>query len=180
MTTTKSNVREAYRKEAEKSESKLVDMTPRQKVERVQQQFSKALNHASFMSPLMEGGLKLIDASSDGPSHGRTVWEFNNDIFYANSGGMLHGGMQAALFDMVTSMTIAIIAKKDYWLFSGVSRVLSTTYVRPAPTGEVVLIEAEVVHVGKQLGVLKATMRRKRDGAVISICEHNKVNDSKL
>lgn len=88
--------------------------------------------------------------------------------------------MQAALFDMVTSMTIAVIARKGYWLLSGVSRVLSVTYLRPAPTGEVLLIEAVVVHIGKQLGVLRATMKRKRDGAIMSICEHNKVNDSKL
>jgi len=36
-------------------------------------------------------------------------------------------------------------------MFKGVSRTLNITYLRPVSKGEVVLIESEVVHIGKRL-----------------------------
>jgi acyl-coenzyme A thioesterase 13 len=83
------------------------------------------------------------------------------------------------------------ISKPGFWRFS-VSRTLNVTYMRPIPEGEVVLIESEVVHAGKNLGrrmrsqsseclltllaSLRGSMRRKSDGAVLTLCEHGKVN----
>lgn len=32
------------------------------------------------------------------------------------------------------------------------------------------------MHAGKRLAVTKGTMKRKSDGAIVSTCEHNKVN----
>jgi acyl-coenzyme A thioesterase 13 len=36
------------------------------------------------------------------------------------------------------------------------------------------LIECEVVHLGKRMGMLKGVMRRKDNGAVCCTCEHQK------
>lgn len=79
------------------------------------------------------------------------------------------------------------------------SRTLNVTYLRPIPVGETVIIECEVVAVGKRLGeylnfsllycarltriiaTITATMKRKSDGALMCMCEHGKVNiDPKL
>lgn len=49
-------------------------------------------------------------------------------------------------------------------------------YLRPAGEGEEVLVICEVVHAGRQMAALKGTMVRVRDGAVLSTCEHDKVN----
>jgi len=68
------------------------------------------------------------------------------------------------------------IARPGFWLFAGVTRTLNVTYLRPVPQGEEILIECEVVHAGKRLCTLKGTMRRKRDGAVLALCEHGKVS----
>lgn len=91
-----------------------------------------------------------------------------------------------------------IVAKPGFWMFLGVSRSLNVTYVRPAPADEPVLIECEVcgicisiliailmsqqiIHAGARLAVIKGTIRRKSDGEILTICEHNKVNmDPKL
>jgi hypothetical protein len=42
--------------------------------------------------------------------------------------------------------------------------------------GETVLIESEVVHAGKRLCALKGVMKRERDGAVLTTCEHGKAS----
>ena len=42
--------------------------------------------------------------------------------------------------------------------------------------GEEVLVESEVVHAGKRLCSIKGVMKRKKDGAVLAICEHGKVS----
>ncbi|KAF2223323.1 HotDog domain-containing protein [Elsinoe ampelina] len=120
--------------------------------------------------------MRLIDASSDSPNHGKLVFEFDNDEHWANNSANLHGGAQATIYDICTSIVLSLIARPGFWMMGGVSRVLSVTYIRPAPVGETLILECEVVHAGKRLAVTKGTMRRKRDGAIVSTCEHNKVN----
>jgi acyl-coenzyme A thioesterase 13 len=64
----------------------------------------------------------------------------------------LHGGAAALIIDMCTTMTVAPISRADFWLFGGVSRLLSVTFLRPVGVGTVVVIECEVIQIGKQLG----------------------------
>lgn len=71
-------------------------------------------------------------------------------------------------------MAMQAIGKQDFWLNGGVSRTLNVSYLRPAPEGEDLLLECEVVHMGKTLALLRAVLKRESDGAVISTCEHNK------
>ena len=118
----------------------------------------------------------MLEATTEGRGHARTLWEFDNHDYWGNGMSNLHGGAHATVFDFLTSFTIPILSQADFWLFPGVSRTLNVTYLRPAPSGEPVLIECEVVHIGKRMCVLKGTMRSKRDGAPLSTCEHHKVN----
>ena len=56
----------------------------------------------------------------------------------------MHGGAQASLFDITTSLALIPISRPGFWMLGGVSRVLTVTYLRPLPTGEKVLLECEV------------------------------------
>ena len=74
------------------------------------------------------------------------VPEFGNRI------GRMHGGAVALLFDMCTTMTVAPAARSDFWHFGGVSRKLDVTYLRPAEVGRTVVVECEVLQLGRRLG----------------------------
>jgi acyl-coenzyme A thioesterase 13 len=91
-----------------------------------------------------------------------------------NASGSIHGGAVATLFDICTSLTVAAVVRDGFWDTGHVTRTLNCTYLRPAPEGTTLLIESEIVHLGKQLGQLKGVMRRKEDGAVCYTCEHGK------
>ncbi len=106
--------------------------------------------------------------------------------------GNLHGGCCATLFDWCTTTAIVPVSTPNFWIYKGVSRTLNVTYLKPVPEGEVVLIESEVLSIGKRLckflsccldsfpidpaGTIKGTMTRKSDGAILAVCEHGKVN----
>jgi len=96
-------------------------------------------------------------------------------------GGNLHGGAAAALFDILTSITLLTIAKPGHWDTLGVSRTLTVTYLRPLPLGTKVFVDCAVVAVGKNLANLKGTMKTA-DGKVCITCIHDKaaVPTSKL
>jgi acyl-coenzyme A thioesterase PaaI-like protein len=87
-----------------------------------------------------------------------------------------HGGHIASLFDLVTSMPLTLINKPGFWFWLGVSRTLNVTYLKPIPLGEEILVEAEILSIGKKLTTIRGTMRRESDGALLTVCEHGKVN----
>ena len=127
-----------------------------------------------FTSAFMEQQCKFRDIKLTGPNRSLVTFSFRVERWYCNGSGNLHGGAQATIFDIATSIAMQAIGKQDFWINGGVSRVLTVTYLRPAPEGEELLLECDVVHMGKQLAMLKGTLRRERDGAVISTCDHNK------
>ncbi|KAM0431843.1 hypothetical protein ACHAPT_005094 [Fusarium lateritium] len=88
----------------------------------------------------------------------------------------LHGGCAASLFDYLTTLPIALVNRPGFWQSMGVSRTLNVTYMRPVPVGEEVLIECEIIQVGRKLATLRGTMRRRSDGLLMATCEHGKVN----
>ena len=96
-----------------------------------------------------------------------------------NMSGSLHGGAVALIFDICTSVTIAIAAKEGFWDLGHVSRTLNCTYLRPAAEGQKVLVESEVVHLGRRMGVVRGVIRGAEgegegEGKVYYTCEHGK------
>lgn len=142
----------------------------------------------------MTRDLHLKEAIVLTPATSRLIFELDVDKHWANFSNNLHGGAQATIFDICTSVAFAPIAKPGFWMFGGVSRTLNCTYLRPAPVGETVIVDVEVirqseyhekelltdmskvVHAGKRLALTRGEMKRKSDGAIISTCEHNKAN----
>jgi len=126
---------------------------------------------------LWRGNLKLIsvNVSTEDPSIATTTFEFTVPTLLSNAGGNLHGGAVAVIFDTCTSMTCAAVSKEDFWDAGHVSRHLNCQYIRPAPIGCVLVVESTIVHLGKSLGTIRGTMRRKDDGKVCYTCVHDKV-----
>jgi len=95
---------------------------------------------------------------------------------HCNGASNLHGGCAASLFDHLTTMPLCFVKEPPTWSLLGVSRTLNVTYLRPVPVGSTVRVVCEIVHVGRRMATIKATMTRESDGAVLAICEHGKVS----
>jgi len=121
--------------------------------------------------------LKVVSAeiSPKDRNTGTAVFALTVDHTLCNAGGNLHGGAVALIFDMCTSMTIGVVSREGFWDTGHVTRTLNCSYLRPAPQGTEVLVECEVIHLGKQLAQLRGIIKRKEDGAVCYTCEHGKV-----
>nr|POE85487.1 isoform 2 of acyl-coenzyme a thioesterase 13 [Quercus suber] len=127
-----------------------------------------------FTSNFLENQCKLRSVEVPSPKTAKAVFAFKVDRSLCNASGNLHGGAQATIFDVCTSLAAQAIGRTGFWLNAGVSRVLTVNYLRPAPEGEDLLLECEVVQLGKTLALLKGTLRREHDGAIVSTCDHNK------
>ncbi len=116
------------------------------------------------------GGVELLSASQDSQS---VRYMFTVVPKLCNTGGFLHGGAASTLLDTLTSTALLTIAKPGYWDMLGVSRTLTVTFLRPLPLGTEVLVDCEVVAVGKSMASLKGTMKTA-DGKVCITCIHDK------
>ena len=125
-------------------------------------------------SQFVENQCKLKDVKLLSPTTAKGTFRFKVARFYCNGSGNLHGGAQAMMYDLCTSLLLMAIGKRDFWINGGVSRVLTVNYLRPAPEGTELELEAEIVAAGKSLSMLRAVLRRASDGAPVSTCEHNK------
>lgn len=122
--------------------------------------------------------LKIVSASvpASDPMRAFATFSYKVPESACNTTGNLHGGAVATIFDYTTSFAIYPIMRDGFWDEGHVSRTLNVTYLRPAPEGEELLIENEVVSLGRSMACVKGIMRRKKDGKICYICEHNKVN----
>lgn len=118
--------------------------------------------------------LKLDSVRHPSPGTAIVVFSFTVHPSWCNFSGNLHGGAQATIFDDLTSTALMGVKDPGPWMDGAVSRTLNVTYLRPAPAGEKLLCECEVVHVGKSLSLLRGVLKRARDGAAVSTCEHNR------
>jgi len=113
---------------------------------------------------------------SAGTSPGTSVFRYVVQPAHCNRIRNLHGGAAATLFDFCTTMALAPLARPGFWRLLGVSRTLAVTYLRPVPEGAAVLVESEVVAVGRRLATVRGVLRREDDGVVCATCEHGKFN----
>ena len=86
----------------------------------------------------------------------------------------LHGGAAATIMDCITSYALLTISREGFWENIGVSRTLSTTYLRPILKGTKIRLEGEVVHAGRKLASLTGRISRFDDGEVCVTCTHDK------
>lgn len=73
-------------------------------------------------------------------------------------------------------MPLTLVNKPGFWFWLGVSRTLNVTYLKPIPLGEEILVEAEILSIGRKLVTIRGTMTRAGDGTLLAVCEHGKVN----
>jgi len=118
----------------------------------------------------------IVEVEKLSETTGRAVYRFPVQRQYLNPAGGLQGGLSAGMFDTATTWTLDTIRKPGFWMLFGTTRTLNVTYMRPAFEGEVLRMETEIVHAGKRLCLIKAVLRREKDGAIISTCEHQKYN----
>jgi acyl-coenzyme A thioesterase 13 len=130
-----------------------------------------------YFDSVLRNHMNVISASRHPTDDtiGYATFELTVPRTLCNAGDNLHGGAVALIFDMCTSMAVATVSREGFWDSGHVSRTLNCTYLRPAPVGTVLLVECEIVHLGKSLAELRGVMRRKKDGKVCYICEHGKV-----
>lgn len=98
----------------------------------------------------MAKDLELISAT--GPPEVKVLFELDVLKKYTSSMGNMQGGAVTLIFDMATTIAAAPLATQDFWWFGGVSRNLNVTFMRPIKLGTRVIIECEVLQMGKRLG----------------------------
>lgn len=85
--------------------------------------------------------LEVVEAQRLTDSTGKLVVRFPVQNEYLNPGGTLQGGIQTAMYDVISSWVFTF-AKG--WNSTGTSRTLATAYLRPALSGEILLMDCEV------------------------------------
>ncbi|EKG19215.1 Histidine phosphatase superfamily clade-1 [Macrophomina phaseolina MS6] len=125
---------------------------------------------------------RLRDETSDDKSAplSTVVFELRITPDLCTPEGSVHGGVVPLIFDITTSSAINAAAKPGFWDNSHSSRTLSCSYLRPVKMGETVLIESELVALGKRSALTRGVMRKKgrngQKGEACYTCEHDKVN----
>ncbi|KAL9980838.1 hypothetical protein ACROYT_G009476 [Oculina patagonica] len=100
---------------------------------------------------------------------GKASFKMKVDESHLNGIGTLHGGMTAFLVDNLT--TAAVLTKPPH--LPGVSIDMNLNYLRAAPLGEEITINAEVVKMGRTLVFTSAELLNK-DGKLIAKGSHTK------
>ncbi|KAF6032094.1 ACOT13 [Bugula neritina] len=88
---------------------------------------------------------------------------------HVNKMKTLHGGMTATLVDSVSTM--ALVCTEPY--LPGVSVDLSVSYLRGAPLGEEITIDAKALKIGKNLSFLTVDVTDSK-GKLIAQGKHTK------
>uniref|UniRef100_A0A914C4G6 Acyl-coenzyme A thioesterase 13 n=1 Tax=Acrobeloides nanus TaxID=290746 RepID=A0A914C4G6_9BILA len=98
----------------------------------------------------------------------RVEFQVSEDL--TNHIGTLHGGQTATLIDIVT--TAALVATERAQ--PGVSVDLIVSYLAPAKLNETIVVDANVLRVGKTLAYTRADLYRKEDNKLVATGLHTK------
>lgn len=86
-------------------------------------------NDVHLLSQFMEENVKLTRFDRQSSETSVAVFTFKVEKFYCNFSGNLHGGAQATIYDVLTSIMLQAVGNFTHWGNAGVSRNLSVTYV---------------------------------------------------
>lgn len=120
--------------------------------------------------------VQIVSVEKLSKTTARAVFRFPVQREYLNPMMGLHGGLSAGIYDTATTWTLDPIRRPGFWNFFGTTRSLNLTFMNPAAEGDWLRMESEVVHAGKRLCMIRATLFREMDGAIVSTCEHQKFN----
>lgn len=81
-----------------------------------------APNDVRFLSQFMADQVKLAKFTRTSPTTCVATYAFKVERFYSNFSNNLHGGAQATIYDILTSITLQSIGTPDFWGNAGVSR----------------------------------------------------------
>ena len=90
---------------------------------------------------------------------------------HTNRYGTLHGGLQATLVDVVGTAALVTLPWQSV---GGVTTDLSVSCLAGVALGERVIVDAEVLHEGKQLACVRVRLSRQRDGKLCMEGRHSK------
>ncbi|XP_041358976.1 acyl-coenzyme A thioesterase 13-like [Gigantopelta aegis] len=109
--------------------------------------------------------IKVVDGAE-----GKCVCELAVTQELTNVRGMLHGGTTALLVDSISTM--ALLTKTDN--IPGVSVNMNISYIKSAPLGSEIVVNAQTLHVGRKLAFLTVDITNKVDGSLIAQGTHTK------
>ena len=117
----------------------------------------------------------LRNATFVSSSHGSFVCEVPVTLALCNRYGTLHGGAAATLVDVCTTAALLTqAAEGERTPVSGVTVSLNVIYLRGAELGDTVVVESEVLKLGRGIATLACKLRSKRSGEVCSTGSHVK------
>jgi len=151
------------------------DEEAREAMQRFMTNYAAASSPNNFDNPFSRSVTVISATLQTDNTPASATCSFTIPATYGNNpnGKTVHGGAIATFFDNVTSMPM--LAVRNWWDgWTGVSRNLNVTYLRPPMVGEKVIVESEVVHCGRRIATIKGVLKRERDGAVLAICQHDK------
>ncbi|KAI1374826.1 HotDog domain-containing protein [Hypoxylon crocopeplum] len=123
--------------------------------------------------------LSIVSHSST-PPHPSVTFRFTVQQVHDNGLGNMQGGCISTVFDNCTSLPLHLISKPGFWQYTGVSRTLNVTYLRPIPVGSTIDIKCDILHAGRSLCALRGEMRAVtedgREGPLLAVCEHGKAS----
>lgn len=86
--------------------------------------------------------IEVVDAVQQKKSSGRLIVQFPVQEEYLNPRGVLQGGLQTAMFDVITSW---VLEMADGWSWAATaSRTLNMSFLRPVDPDQTVVMDCEV------------------------------------
>ncbi|KDE09456.1 hypothetical protein MVLG_00358 [Microbotryum lychnidis-dioicae p1A1 Lamole] len=131
-------------------------------VERVWQSFLKNAGHDANSF----GHLKVTQVPKPGVVEAEMVVKQHQ----INRVGSLHGGLTSSLVDSMGSLALS---SRGLWM-TGVSTDINVTFVRAAPLGETVRLQAQVIGQGKTLAYTRVEMFSTKTGKLLAYGSHTK------